>query len=339
MDKKHKPRRFKTILRWIFWVFLIQFILINITSALYAYKLTHFYSDPSLNNPDPPRNIFFKTWQLFTGPKYQRSSITAFPSFPYETIMLETKNGLSIEAWYSKTDSVAKGTVILFHGVSIAKDRLLNEAIEFRNYGYHVMLVDFRGHGNSEGSTTTMGVKESEEVKLAYDHIKKLGEEKIFLWGSSMGAVVVIKAIADYKLKVSGIILEAPFASLQSHLKARARVLAFPRRPFIFPTVFWIGAWRGFNGFSVKTYQYAKKITCPVLVQWGSQDSYVLKWEIDSVFNVIPSSNKKLAVYENAFHESLLRRNKSMWRSEINSFLEKIEQDYLRIMTFVPTGV
>ncbi len=323
MYKKSNQGRIRKIIRWILWVLLLQFLLLNITAAFYAYKLTHFYDDATLREPNPSRNIFSKTWRLFTGPKYPKSIIETLPGFTYETVRLETKDGLSIEAWYSKTDSVAKGTVILFHGLSIAKDHLLDEADEFRNTGYNVMLVDFRGHGNSEGNTTTMGVKESEEVKIAYDYILTLGEKRIFLWGSSLGAVVIIKAIVDYNMDVSGIILEAPFASIQSHLKARARLLGFPKQPFAFLTTFWIGIERGFNGLGANTCKYAKEINCPVLLQWGSEDVYVLKWEIDSVFNAIASSNKKLTIYEDAFHESLFRRNRSMWRSEITSFLEK----------------
>jgi alpha-beta hydrolase superfamily lysophospholipase len=57
-------------------------------------------------------------------------------------------------------------------------------------------------------------------------------------------------------------------------------------------------------------------------VQWGSDDAYVLKWEIDSVFKAITSTDKKLVVYENAFHESLFRRNRTLWKSEVNLFLE-----------------
>ena len=321
MGKNQNKQKIRKIVRWICWVFVIQFVLINISAAFYAYRLTHFYDDPSLREPNPSRNIFSKTWRLFTGPKYPRSQVLYFPEFQYETVKLKTGNEISIEAWYSKPGSVSNGTVIMFHGIGGAKDYLLDEAEEFLNMDYNVMLVDFRGHGNSSGNTTTIGIKESEEVKLAVGYVQQRGEKRIFLWGGSMGAVVVAKAVGEYDLQVSGIILEAPFASIQSHLKARARILDFPRQPFAFFTTFWIGVERGFNGFNAQTCRYAKKINCPVLVQWGSLDAYVLKWEIDSVFHAISSADKKLVIYNDGFHESLLRRNPSKWRSEIEEFL------------------
>lgn len=310
--------------RWIVWVLLVQFVLFNISAAMYAYKFTHVYDDPSLRKARPSKNVFVKTWRLFSGPRQPRSVITEIPVFPYDTITLKTKSGILIDAWHSKPDSVSKGTVILFHGINANKGMWIAEAAEFRYQGYNVMLVDFRAHGNSGGHTTTIGVREAEEVKLAYDYVLQQGEKNIFLFGSSMGAVVVAKAIADYDLKPSGAILEMPFASLQSHLKARARVQGFqgfPEKPFAFLVALWMGIERGFNGFKHTTSSYVKKINCPVLMQWGALDNYVLKSETDQVYKAISSASKKLVVYDDAGHESFLQRNPVKWRIEIERFL------------------
>lgn len=310
--------------RWILWVLLVQFLLINISAAFYAYKFTHVYADPSLRNAKSAKNVFVKTWRLFTGPRQPKSIITEVPTFPFDTVILKTGNGISIDCWYSKKDSAAKGTVILFHGISANKGMLLKEAGEFRYLGYNIVLIDFRAHGNSGGKTTTIGVQESEEVKLAYDFIAAKGEKNIFLWGSSMGAVVVAKAIAEYGLKPSGTMLEMPFESLQSHLRARARAQGFegaPEKPFGFFVAFWMGIERGFNGFKHNTVSYAAKINCPVLMQWGALDNYVQKNETDKVYNAIASANKKLVIYERAAHESFVQNDPVKWRIETGRFL------------------
>ncbi len=277
-------RKLPSFLRWIFWVLLVQFILINISAALYAYKFTHVYDDASLRTATDSRNVFTKTWRLFSGPRQPRSLIYNVPTFAVDTILLKTNNGIYIDCWYSQTDSVARGTVILFHGISSNKGMLLSEASTFRYLGFNVMLVDFRAHGNSGGSTTTIGVKEAEEVKIAYDYIVAKGEKNIFLWGSSMGAVVVSKAIADYDLKPAGAILEMPFANLQTHLRARARAVGFqgvPEKPFGFLVSCWMGWQKGFNGLKHRTTTYVKKIHNPVLMQYAALDAFVLKSESD----------------------------------------------------------
>jgi alpha-beta hydrolase superfamily lysophospholipase len=324
MEQRKYNLKIPSYVRWIGWVLLVQFLLINISAALYAYKFTHVYDSPSLRNAKPAKNIFVKTWRLFSGPRQPKSIITETPTFPFDTIKLKTENGIFIDAWYSKTDSAAKGTVILFHGIGANKGMLLYEAYEFRYQRYNVMLVDFRAHGNSGGKTTTIGVRESEEVKLAYDYVAGKGEKNIFIWGSSMGAVVAAKAISDYNLKPSGIILEMPFASLQTHLQARARAngfQGFPEKPFGFFVTWWMGMERGFNGFKHKTTSYVKKMHCPVLMQYGALDSYVEKNETDKVYNAIASANKKLVVYDRAGHESIAQNDPVKWRIEIERFL------------------
>ena len=315
-------RRFPSLIRWIVWVLLVQFVLMNISAAIYAYRLTHFYKDPSLRTSSPDKNIFTKTWKLFTGPKQPRSFITDKPVFRYETIQLKTGQGHIIEAWYGKVDSLSKGTVILFHGITSNKGSLLQEAYEFRYHDYNVMLVDLRGHGNSDGNNSTIGYHESEEVKLAYDWIAQKGESRIFLYGVSLGAVVVAKAVGEYGLKPAGIVLDMPFGSLQSYLKNKARTLGFPQQPFAFLTTFWIGAERGYNGYRHNTMRYVKDITCPVLMQWGARDEFILKSETERIYRATGSAQKKLVIYEGAGHGSFLQHDPLRWRSEMEAFMK-----------------
>lgn len=324
MEKAMLRKRLPVYLRWIAWVLLVQLILINISAAFYAWKLTHVYDDPALRYAKPSSNIFVKTWRLFTGPRQPKSAITETPSFPYDTVTLKTSNGIPIDAWYGRADSAAKGTVLLFHGITANKGMLISEAAEFRYLGYNVLLVDFRAHGNSGGQTTTIGIREAEEVKLAFDYIKGKGEKNIFCWGNSMGAVVVARAVASYSLQPSGLILEMPFASLQSHLQGRARSLGFrgfPEKPFGFFVTFWMGIEKGFKGFKHQTASYAEKINCPVLLQWGQLDTYVQQKETDQVFQALPGNQKKLVIYERAGHESLLQNDPGKWRAETAQFL------------------
>ncbi|HEX4877988.1 MAG TPA: alpha/beta fold hydrolase, partial [Chitinophagaceae bacterium] len=296
----------------------------NIGAAFHAHKFSHFYNDPSLVNKKPSQNIFKKTWRLFAGQRYGKLPVIQAPVMPYDTVVLKTQNGLAIDSWYIAADSMAKGTVILFHGLTMNKELILPEANDFHYQGYNVLMVDFRAHGSSEGNTTTIGLREAEEVKLAYDYILAKGEKNIFCWGTSMGGVAIIKAISDYQLKPAGIILEMPFGSLQEHLRARARTIGFggfPEKPFAFLVTFWMGVERGFNGFAFKTDHYAKAINCPVLMQWGRLDRLVLEKEITKILAAVPLADKKLVVYETADHESFLQKDPQKWRMETELFL------------------
>ena len=313
----------RSVFKWILWAFLAQFVLINTSGIIYGYKLTHFY-EPALGATDetPSRNVFIKTWKLFKGPVYRKITSEESPEFPYQTVHLLTKDGLSLEAWYIQVDS-SKGTVILFHGLGGNKSDVLKQAYEFRHLGFNVMLVDLRAHGRSNGNTTTMGYRESEDVKLAYEYILKKGERNIILYGISLGSVVIAKAFYDYNMAPSRIILEIPFSNIQKLIGVRGKMIGFPEKPFGGFITFWASLERGFNGFRQDTYKYVQKINCPVLMQCGATDIFASPAERDFIFQNIPSAEKKLVIYENAVHQPLLDADPLKWRQEVSEFVSK----------------
>ena len=321
-DKKTSNKTVR-ILKWIGNVLLVQLILINISAAFHAYRFTHYYNDDKIRNQQSSEDKpFLRTWRMMTGKKLAKSLIQYDPIIPYDTVHLIAADGKKLEAWYMKADS-AKGTVILFHGLNSNKGNVLGEAFEFNSFGYNTMLVDMRAHGNSEGIVNTLGYNESEEVKLAFDHISKKGEKNIVLWGMSLGAVIITKAIWQYDLKPQKIILEMPFDRLQDHIRARARISGFPGEPFGFFVTFWTGVEHGYWAYGHRTSRYVKKISCPVLLQWGNNDEYVLKKETERIFAAINSTKKQLEIYAGAGHVPLVAANASKWDETVNEFLKE----------------
>lgn len=321
-DKKVKLP-LKRIISWIAWAILVQFILLNVSAAFYAYKFTHLYSEEQrIKDVSAPisKNVFAKTWRLFRGYRYYKTGNANLPTFPYKTIALQTKSGLSINAWYSTADS-AKGTVLLFHGLSGNKNGLIYNAEFFREQHYNVMLADIRAHGESDGARTSIGFYESEEVNLLYDYVQKLGEKNIYLWGGSMGAVMILKATAEYNLSPKGIIAEMPFESLRSHIQSRLNIIGFPAEPFASLITFWIGVQQGFWGFGFNSSEYSKKIKCPVLLMCGNKDQLVKEEEINTIFNTLGSEDKRLVWYEEAGHGLLLNQDPALWKNEVSNFL------------------
>lgn len=321
MKPTRKNSFFRTTIRWVFRVLIFQLVLINIAAAFHAHRLTHFYSDKAVYEQQGSQGtIFLRTWRLMTGKRLPRTPIQYTPLTHYEPVSLTLKNGKKISAWYIPADS-ARGTVVMVHGLGSNKGHPLNEASEFRAMGYNAFLLDLRAHGESEGQAFSIGYKETEEIKLAYDYLQGRGEKNIVFWGMSVGAVVLTKAISDYDLKPSKLILEMPFGSLQYHLRSRARNLGFPEEPFAFFVTFWVGLEQGYWGYGYKTAKYARKINCPVLVQWGKQDDYVREEEVRSVFDAIPGPNKKLVIYENTGHIPLCGAENEKWVGEVGGFL------------------
>ncbi|MDN3658302.1 alpha/beta hydrolase [Ferruginibacter paludis] len=310
----------KLLIKILLRTLLTIFILVNIITAFHAYKFTHFYNAADVAVKQQ-KTGWDKTEDILFGINVAKKPDSITNTIASQTIYLYTKDSIQLEGWWIKTTDTAKGTVILFHGHGSTKAGILLESEEFGKMGYNTLLMDFRAHGNSGGNTTTIGYYEAEDVQLAYDFIKNKGEKNIVLWGISMGAAAVSKAINDYNLPANKIILEMPFGSILQAAEGRIKMMQLPPEPLATLITFWGGTEHGFWAFGMKPAEFVKKINCPVLLQWGRKDPRVTQAETDLIYaNIV--APKKLVVYDNAGHESLCEKENAKWLSEVQDFLK-----------------
>lgn len=304
------------------WIVLLIFILMNIVAFFHAYKFTHF-TDKNVFKTDAKKlTIDNKIQTLLFGVNNPRPKNNSQPTQKFETIKLQSNK--QIECWHIKTDS-SKGTIILFHGYGGAKSSMIDKSDEFVKQGFSTLLVDFMGSGGSEGNQTTIGFKESEEVKTCVEYLTKLGEKNVYLFGTSLGAVAIMKSLNDYKLNPKGIIIECPFGSMYQTTCARFNSMKVPSFPMAGLLVFWGGVQNGFWSFRHKPINYAKNIKCPTLLLYGEQDEKVSRKEIDEIYSNL-HCNKNLETFSLAGHENYLTKYKEKWLEKVNKFIKTTEK-------------
>lgn len=300
------------------WTLLIVFVLMNVVAVFHSYKFTHFADKRTEKTNDPKKlSTGQKIKTLIFGVRNPRPENKTVPTKGYEVIKL--KSNKEIECWRIKTDN-AKGTIILFHGFGGDKSSMLDKAEIFLELGYNTFLVDFMGSGGSEGNQTTIGFFEAEQVKTCFDYLTENGERNIYLFGTSMGSVAIMKAINDFDIKPKGIIIECPFGSMYKTVCARFRTMNAPTFPMAGLLVFWGGLQNGFWAFGHNPTEYAKKINCPTLLLYGAKDEKVSREEIGSIFNNL-GGQKKLNIYQEAGHENYLTKYKNEWTRDIQELL------------------
>ncbi|TDO70506.1 hypothetical protein EV143_111129 [Flavobacterium chryseum] len=305
----------KTILKILF----VIFIIMNSIALFHAYKFTHYNNSKKEKTKSPEKLTSLDKAQIvFFGVNNPKPRNTKFPSQKYQTLKLQSNK--EIECWLITTPN-SKGTVVLFHGYGGEKSLMIEKSDEFIKLGYSTMLVDFMGSGNSEGNQTTIGYKEAEEVRTTYEYLRLTGEKNIYMFGTSMGAVAIMKCIHDNEIKPKAIILECPFGSMYETVYARFKRVNAPTFPMAGMLLFWGGLENGFWGFSHNPREYAKSITCPTLLLYGEKDKSVSRKEIDEIYTNLKGS-KKLNIYKETGHENYLIKNKMEWVKDISYFLK-----------------
>ncbi len=137
-----------------------------------------------------------------------------------------------------------------------------------------------------------------------------------------MGAVAIMKAMKDFSLKATSIILECPFGTMLETVQARFKTMNVPSFPMANLLVFWGGIQNDFNAFKHNPANYAKSITCPVLLLSGEKDEKVSMNEINRIFKNL-AGKKKLSIYPLAGHENYLIKYKEQWTDDVAAFLHK----------------
>lgn len=307
------------LVKRLLWILVATFILVNIVACFHAYKFTHFTDRKVVMTKDSKYlSTFSKVGTLFFGVDNPRPINKFVPTQKYETLKLQSNKIL--ECWSIKTEN-AKGTVILFHGYCGEKSNMLEKSDLFLKLGYNTFLVDFMGSGGSEGNHTTIGYKEAEEVKTCFDYLTQKGEQKIYLFGTSMGAVAILKAFNDYEIKPAAIILECPFGTMYQTTCARFNTMHVPAVPLAGLLDFWGGVQNNFWAFSLEPVEYAKNVRCPTLLLYGEKDEKVSRKEIDEIYYNL-NCKKQLNTFPSAGHANYLKKYKQEWTADVESFLK-----------------
>lgn len=307
-----------------FVVLVVAFVFLNIIARNHAEKFTHFTSerhDRILNLEDSSFSV--KANALIYGIPISKPTNS---KIDFDFVEIDTIPGtFDLEIWKLDMEP-SKGIVALFHGYRASKSSLWKEALAFYRMGYSVILVDFRAAGNSEGHVCSIGYFEAEDVQSVTNWCEtQYPDQKVFLYGASMGAAAIMRAVSDLKTTPDAIMLQSPFASMLGAAKSRFKLMEVPSFPSAHLLTFWGGYINDFDAFSHNPTDYAKNIKCPTLLIHGQLDNRVSWEETKSIFDHL-DGYKELATFGKSGHESILNREEANWVYLVTNFMETQNQ-------------
>lgn len=157
---------------------------------------------------------------------------------PYERVSFITEDGLTLAGWLIKPDRSGKKTpaIIICHGLGANKSDFTEFAVFLARRGYLVLTFDFRAHGDSEGSRTSLGYHERKDVSAALQYLSsrpEVDKERIGIFGFSLGGSTAILAAAETR-KFRAVAADSAFTSLRD--QARQAITGYyhlPAFPFV----------------------------------------------------------------------------------------------------------
>jgi pimeloyl-ACP methyl ester carboxylesterase len=191
-----------------------------------------------------------------------------------------------------------KYLMIYFQGNSKNLQNFLDNHAMVLDWGYNVLVTDYRGFGKS-GGRLTGETKMYADAGKVYDYALQLGYQpgNIILYGYSMGTSMAAYLASTRAAKA--VILESAYSSI--------------------PEIDWVG--KKAPRYRLNTAEKAKRITIPTLLVHGDRDEVITPDHSQRIFNNLKSPRKQRVVIEGGGHGDL--RKRTGYREMINQFIDE----------------
>ena len=127
---------------------------------------------------------------------------------------LRTADGVALLAWFQPPARPDAPVVLYLHGNG---GNLLHRAgrlMRFRDRGWGVLLVQWRGYGGNAGSPSEAGLIEDARAGLRALQEAGVPAARIAVWGESLGTGPALRLAAEQPEAIGALVLESPFTSM-----------------------------------------------------------------------------------------------------------------------------
>jgi fermentation-respiration switch protein FrsA (DUF1100 family) len=175
----------------------------------------------------------------------------------YEEVRINTSDSVVLDGWFVPTDK-ERGVVLFFHGNAGNISHRLDSIRIFNALGLDVLIVDYRGYGQSTGTPSESGTYLDSKAAWRY-LVEERGfpPQNIILFGRSLGGAVAVHLANEQN--PAALIVESTFTSVPD--------LAAELYP-------WLPV-RTMSKFQYNSLKKIRSVTCPVLVVHSLQDEII----------------------------------------------------------------
>ena len=146
-------------------------------------------------------------------PGRELDATPAAAGLAFEDAWIDTADGERLHGWFVPAHG-ARGTALFFHGNAGNISHRLESLQIFNRIGVNVLIVDYRGYGQSSGQPGEEGTYRDAEA--AWDYLvstRGVSPGRIVIFGRSLGGAVGAWLASRPDVRPAGVIIESCFSS------------------------------------------------------------------------------------------------------------------------------
>ncbi|HJP45522.1 MAG TPA: alpha/beta hydrolase [Arenicellales bacterium] len=203
--------------------------------------------------------LYFYQPRLLYLPGLPTRELVATPKqigLEYQEIRITTQDDVALSGWFLPHQQ-PRATLLFLHGNAGNISHRLESLDIFHHLGLAVLIIDYRGYGQSSGRPSEEGTYQDAAAALRYLGQRGVPPDRVVVFGRSLGAPIA--AWLASREPVAALIVESAFAS--------APQIAAKLYPWL--PVRWL------TRFRYDTAGYAAKTSSPVLVIHSLEDDII----------------------------------------------------------------
>ena len=221
---------------------------------------------------------------------------------PIEKVKIKTQDNIELLSWYHKKNVSDYKTILFLHGNAGSLEDRIYKLNFLGNLDVNFLIITWRGYSGSTGKPSEFGLYQDAKSALNWLNLKGVTDEKIILYGESLGASVAIEV--GQNRDFAGMILESPFTSMVD--LGRKHYPIFPIKLLLKD--------------KYESKNKIKNIKFPVLIMHGEKDKVVPFYMGKAIYNL---ANKPKSKYFTENDDHMMEFNQNLV-NKIELFLKSL---------------
>ncbi len=272
-------------------VLVLTLIYLGISFLIYKKMLVD-YNNPPIDLVDHTEDFYEKAYQWFG-------------EIPKEDIYVTSYDNLKLHGYYIPSyNKKSNNLAIVCHGYQSKATDMIIIGKMYCEMGFQVIMIDQRGHGQSEGNFTSFGYYEKYDLKKWINYaLRNYGSDlKILIHGVSLGAATTMMVTSlDIPLKnIKFLLLDSGYTTAYKTTTNTKNSLLL--KIFFFGLNIVTYLRHNFWFSNIKPIKAMKKNQIPFLIIQGDKDRVVPVSMANKLLNASVATQKEILIVKDSAH-------------------------------------